>query len=990
MNKLELKVLLSAIDKITKPLKAIQGGSSETAKALRAAKDQLKALNDEQKRVDGFRNAARGIAIHRQELAKAEERVRTIKQAMEAAEFPTREMQKAFKEATDEAKNLKGNITRLTEKQENLRRELTASGADTHKLAGYQRELKGRMAEATLEVDKQRKAMDDLGKRQQALHAARANYDKTINLRNKLAGGGAAAVATGAAMSMPIIKAVKDYASFEDAMLGVARQVDGARDANGRLTQTYYDIGESIKAMSERIPLATTEIAAIVEAGARMGIKGKENLLAYAETTAVMASAFDLPVDQVGEDVAKIAELYKVPIKSIGDLGDVINYLDDATLAKGGDIIDVMKRIAGTADTVGMKYKEAAALAGTFLSLGANSEVAASASNAIMTNLSIATMQPKRFQEGLDMIGMNRSGDGKEVQQGMSKDATGTILKVMDAIKKLPQEKQLEATTRLFGKEFGDDAAKLAGNLEKYRTQLELTNAAQAKGSMQREAEARNQALSARYEMLKSKVFNLSSALGESLKPALVDIMQSIADVLGSVRAWTKEHPELTANLVKGAAIIAAIVTGLGALTLAAAAVLGPIALLKLSIATLGIKMGSQFAVTKAAGSAFMFAKDGALALARSLGGGLLSPIGTAKGALHGIKQLALSISGSMWGGLIASVKMLRGALVLAGSHAFSFGSSLLRSLMSPITTTKNAFFMARNAVMVFGRALLMNPLGIGIAAIALGALLIYKYWGPIKEFFSGLWSGISIAAGPALQAMLGAIKGFATVLSPAFGFLIDGVSTLFGWLFKLIAPIESTGNGARNMGEAVGLAVGNIIAACLSIPTKFFELGTDIMRGLGNGILSAVGYVKNALSSAGTAMVGWFKEKLGIHSPSRVFAELGGFTMQGLSNGLQDGQRGPLDAVRATAKQLAAIGAGMAIGGGAFAGEQPIKWDTRPPISQSPAAASAAPTTTNYFTIHAAPGMNEQQLAQLVAREFDKISRQQAANDRSSLRDKE
>ncbi len=987
MDKLKLEVLLAAIDKVTRPLKAIRDGSSETAKALKGAKEQLKALNDQQKRVDGFRAAAKSIGVYKSDLEKAEARVRSITQAIDAAAYPTRDMQKALKDATAEARHLKGNITQLTEKQERYRRELSASGADTHKLASYQRELKTQMATATTEVDKQRKALDALNQRQNAVRAARYGYDKTINLRNRMAGGGAATAAAGVAMSMPIIKAVKDYASFEDAMMGVARQVEGAKDANGRYTQTYYDMGEAIKAMSERIPLATTEIAAIVEAGARMGIQGKANLLSYAETTAIMASAFDLPVDQVGEDVGKIAALYKVPIKSISELGDVINWLDDNAQSKGGDIIDVMNRIAGTADTVGMKYKEAAALASTFLSLGATSEVAATASNAIMTNLSIATMQPKRIQAGLDMLKL----DAKSVQGGMSKDATGTILKVLDAIKALPKEKQLEATTSLFGKEFGDDAAKLAGQLAEYRRQLELTNAAQAKGSMQREADSRNQALSARYEMLKSTIFNVSSALGESLKPALVDIMQSIADVLTGVRAWTKEHPELTANLVKGAAIIAVIVTGLGALTLAAAAVLGPLALLKFSVATLGIKMGGQLAMTQAVGRAFSFASSGALSLASSLGSGLLSPAKTAQGALLGIKNVAMSMGGSMWAGLVASVKMMRGALALAVGSSASFGLALVQHLGSPLHTIKNAFFLAKNAVMVFGRALLMNPLGIGIAAIAMGALLIYKYWAPIKEFFSGLWSGISIAAGPALQAMLGAIKGFATVLSPVFGFLIDGVSTLFGWLFKLIAPIESTGNGARNMGEAVGLAVGNIIAACLSIPTKCFELGTDIMRGLGNGILSAVGYVKNALSSAGTAMVGWFKEKLGIHSPSRVFAELGGFTMQGLSNGLQDGQRGPLDAVRATAKQLAAIGAGMAIGGGAFAGVQPIKWDTRPPISQSASISqSQAAAFQPIINIYAQPGMDAEAIGRVVEQKLANLHRQQAANARSSLRDKE
>lgn len=585
MDKVKLEVQLAAINKATGPLKAIQTGSNETAKALKAAREQLKALNDQQKRVDGFRAASRDIAIHRQELAKAEETVKKISEAMKASAFPTKSMQSAFKSANETVVNLKGNITKLSEKLDRLGPELTAVGADTHKLAEFENQLKYRTLDATQAIERKSRALDVMNKHQNSLRGARYAYDKGIEQRNKIASAGATTTAAGVAMGLPILKAIKDYASFEDAMMGVARQVNGAKDANGKYTQTYYEMGDAIKAMAERMPLATTEIAKIIEAGARMGIQGKENLLTYAQTTAIMATAFELPVDQVGEDVAKIAALYKVPIKGISELGDVINYLDDNALAKGGDIIDVMKRIAGTADTVGMKYKDAAALASTFLSLGANSEVAASASNAIMTNLSVATMQSGRFQKGLEMLKLSARG----VQLGMTKDSTGTILKVLDAIKSLPQEKQLEATTRLFGKEFGDDAAKLASNLAEYRKQLVLVNDAKSKGSMQREAESRNQALSAQFIMMKNTVFDLSSELGQSLKPALVDIMSTVADVLRGVRDWVKAHPELAAHLVKVAALIAGVVTVVGALGLGLAAALGPIALLKLSLATLSI-----------------------------------------------------------------------------------------------------------------------------------------------------------------------------------------------------------------------------------------------------------------------------------------------------------------------------------------------------------------------------------------------------------------
>ncbi|STH27895.1 putative phage tail tape measure protein [Escherichia coli] len=48
------------------------------------------------------------------------------------------------------------------------------------------------------------------------------------------------------------------------------------------------------------------------------------------------------------------------------------------------------------------------------------------------------------------------------IEKQMTKDAMGTIQRVLEKVNALPQDKRLSAMTMLFGKEFGDDAAKLA------------------------------------------------------------------------------------------------------------------------------------------------------------------------------------------------------------------------------------------------------------------------------------------------------------------------------------------------------------------------------------------------------------------------------------------------------------------------------------------------------------------------------------------------
>lgn len=582
---LELKVVFAAVDKFIRPVKAITGSAGEAAKALRDNTARMKEFNRTVEQIDAFKKVEKDAAIAANTFAKNRRAIDDLKAAMDKAGVPTKAMSAEMERLSKRSEELKAKHQSLTNTEQALFEKLKASGIDTRNLAEHRRQLASASSEAANASRRLSAALDTENQKMRRLRAAQADLAKSKEMAGKVAMAGAGITAAGVAAGVPVAKASKDFADFETAMLGVARQMDGARDAGFKLTPMYYAMADAIKAMSERLPGSANDIAKIVEGGARMGIQGKENLLIYADTTAVMAKAFDLPVDQVGEDIGKLSQLYKVPIKDLRQLGDTINWLDDQALAKGGDIIDVMKRIAGTADMAKMSFREAAALGSTFLSLGANREVAASASNAMIRELSIATMQSKRFQGGMGMLGLN----SKDIQAGMTTDATGTIIKVLEKIKSLAGDKQLEAATRIFGKEFGDDAAKLASNLDEYRRQLQLVRDQKAFGSMQREADAWGDTLNARIENAQNSFTNLSSDLGQHLKPAIAETLERTLGMVQAVRNWGAEHPQLSSALMTTAKWLALVLSVLGGLTVAAGAILVPLAMLRFSMVALGI-----------------------------------------------------------------------------------------------------------------------------------------------------------------------------------------------------------------------------------------------------------------------------------------------------------------------------------------------------------------------------------------------------------------
>lgn len=363
--------------------------------------------------------------------------------------------------------------------------------------------------------------------------------------RASMAGGGAilgAIAAAGATLGAPVVQAVE----FETAMLGVAKQVNGARDSSGKLTATYYEMARAVQGLGREIPIATNELAGMVAAGARMGVE-KENLIDFTKTVSMMAAAFDgINSEELADNMGKIAGLFKIPIPEIGRLADSINYLDDNAISKGADIINVLQRIGGTAQTLRMSAADAAALGSTFLTLGASAEIAATASNAVMRELSIANMQPKRFQAGLKAIGM----DAKKIQADMAKDATGTILKVLDALRKVPEARRMEVTTQLFGKEYGDDVAKLAEGVDEYRRQLQLASSAEARGSMSREFEAKRATTAAQWQLMKNRVGELAVNIGSVLLPAVNNLFGGLAPVVTSMADWARGNGAIIGQVV--------------------------------------------------------------------------------------------------------------------------------------------------------------------------------------------------------------------------------------------------------------------------------------------------------------------------------------------------------------------------------------------------------------------------------------------------------
>ena len=869
-NNMRLSVMLSVMDRALAPLKRIGAGGAEAAKQLNATKDRLKELNQQQGAIGDFRKARTGLEDVSAKLQEARRKVGELARGFATAGPPTRAQAREMAAARKKAAQLGQQYDSQRAKVQALRDRLSQAGISTRELSSNERRLRGDIAGTTAEIKRQTAQLKAQADTQRRLDALKSKHAKAMAHAGMVAGTGMAMQMAGRKGIETTLKPVQTFASHEDAMLGIARQVPGARNDMGQLTEVYRDAEREIRELSGRIPQTTVQIAEMMTAAARMEVPTAQ-LKEFTLLASEMATAFDAVPDAVTESMGKVAKNFKIPVTEIRGLADSINYLDDNAISKGADIIDFLNRTSGVVSTVAMSARDAAALGSTLLTLGERTETASTAANAIVQKMAAADKGTKKFKAAMAEIGLKPM----DVQMGMSKDATATIDKVIGAIRKLPESQRIGVMVELVGMEHSDTLAKLVDKPEELTRQRALANGSEAGGSMGREAAARNATLSAQTQMARNRIFNLGASIGESLAPALIQLMDIVNPALEAMTRFVQEHQSLFKWVGLGAMAISGLVAGLGMLLVPLALIAGKAMLLRFVFARLGMSLG---------------------------GSGLLLKIA----------------------GFVATVARI----------AWPFG--LLATA---------AWMVYRNWDDMVGGAKLM--------------------WGDFSNWLGGLWDGFRSTAANAWSHIVNAVSSIMNM----------GVGE-WAQILLNFSPFGLIWNALNTALSLLGIQV----------PEQFRSLGSFIIDGLIGGITGRLAALKDAVVGAATSAASWFKQKLDINSPSRVFAQYGGWISEGAAIGIQRGQPD----VRAAALALAAAAAApVAMGQGIdMLSAGAVQFDRRPALSAQPTAVPMMGGSQINITIHAAPGVDPQELARAVASEIDRRQREQRTRRLSSLHD--
>ena len=330
----------------------------------------------------------------------------------------------------------------------------------------------------------------------------------------------------GAAVVGAVVASAKAFMDFEDAMANV-------RKTTGMTKDEISILGDAIQDMALRIPLAQNELADIAAVAGQLGISGKENILAFTEDVAKMSTAFDMPAEAAAIAMAKMANIYDIPIEKVSSLGSAINALGNTTAAQESAIMDFAMSLGSSAKMLGFNETESVAMGASLISMGMDASAAGTRLNSAFTQMG------KNVTEIAAFLGMTEA----EFKAAFGEDPMNMLMQVTEKLSLI--EDPLERNT-VAAETFGLIGAKainnLGANIDGLKTNLATAATEFEKNtSLSEEFAAKTDTLKARFTLLKNSLTDMFIDMGAGMAPALTSIIEKIREIMPAVKEAAME-----------------------------------------------------------------------------------------------------------------------------------------------------------------------------------------------------------------------------------------------------------------------------------------------------------------------------------------------------------------------------------------------------------------------------------------------------------------
>jgi len=701
-NNVRLEVLLNAVDRASRPLKAIQTASKSLSGDIRNSQKNLRDLNAQASRIDGFRKASAQLAVTGQSLQKAKQEAAALAVQFRNTQNPTTAQARAMEAAKKSAADLQLKYNGLRQSVQRQRTELAQAGINTRTLSADERRLKGSISETTAQLNRQREALARVSQQQARLSAVKKRYESGQQLAAGARNAGMVGVGVAAAGLYGASRFIAPGIGFDKQMSGTQAilGLDKGDDKLAAIRKQARDIGATTAFSPGDVARTQTTLA-------RSGYNA-DDVLATTGSTVNLSLAADVDIAEAADIITNMQSAFNLSTTEIERVADVMTKGFTSSNTGLVELGEAMKYVAPIAEAAGASIEDTTSMLGILADNGIKGSMAGTGASAIFNRLQ-APMG--KAVDAISELGVKtRDGKGNMLPvEKILKDIHKSFVK-----NKLGTAEQGEYLKVIFGEEAMKGAIKLVaaagdGSLASKRQQI-----GDSKGTTERIAKIQTDNLDGDLKNLQSAYEDLQIEVFDKENSALRRLTVSATEMLGKVAAWAKVNPELTQTIFSVTAGALALVGVLGGIGLIAWPVIAGINGI---IAAAGL-LGGIFSVV---GSAIVAAL-GAITLpvvavvavvAAVVAGALLiykywEPISAFfSGVVEGLKA-AFAPVGEMFAPLAPVFDAIAEKLGVVWKW--------FKDLLAPVKATQETLEGCKNVGVAFGKALadaLMLPLNI-------------------------------------------------------------------------------------------------------------------------------------------------------------------------------------------------------------------------------------------------------------------------------------
>ena len=330
------------------------------------------------------------------------------------------------------------------------------------------------------------------------------------------------------ALGDAVAETIKEFEQYEKSLRAVEK-------TTGITGDQIENLGDDIRALSTRIPVATNQLLEIAEAAGQLGIRGTANIKRFTETIARLGFASDVQGEQAAKTIARVLNVTGDGVENVDRFSSAIVELGNNFAASESEILEVTSEVARATQQFNIGAAAAAGISTALRSLGVEAESGGTAIGQSFFAIEKAIRKGgSSLRTLIKLTGLTRD----ELRETFEKDALRVFNLFLEGLNRFPKEAggAAGALERLgiSGVRILKTIPTLASNVGLLQNALEKSTVAfQENKALIDESDKAFDTLNGQFQIFQNNIDAIQSSLGAALAPALRGTLKLTNQFLG-------------------------------------------------------------------------------------------------------------------------------------------------------------------------------------------------------------------------------------------------------------------------------------------------------------------------------------------------------------------------------------------------------------------------------------------------------------------------